>query len=61
MSDRNDAVSLVLTDENVLRLVILVRKELRMVSADEDLDQFAALLTDINTQWYKQVVKRVGQ
>lgn len=60
MSDRNDAVSLVLTDADFMLLTTLVRRELRMGGSNEYLDHFAALLTDMNTQWREQVIGRVG-
>ena len=61
MNNRNDAVSLVLTDANFMLLIGLVRKELRQSTSDGSLDHFAALLTDMATQWRKQVIGRVGE
>lgn len=60
MNNRNDAVSLVLTDANFILLIALVRKELRQSTSNESLDHFAELLTDMNKQWREQVIGRVG-
>ena len=61
MNNRNDAVSLVLTDANCALLIALVRKEVRQSTSNEHLDHFAELLTDMNKQWRGQVIGRVGE
>lgn len=60
MNNRNDAVSLVLADENFMILITLVRREVRIAASNADVDDFAELLTDMNKQWREQVIGRVG-
>ena len=60
MNNRNDAVSLVLADENFMILIALVRREVRIAASNADVDDFAELLTDMNKQWREQVIGRVG-
>ena len=60
MNNRNDAVSLVLADENFMILIALVRREVRIAASNADVDDFAELLTDMNKQWREHVIGRVG-